>query len=73
MVQESEKGKATVIYKATPERFQSENIFFTEMRSVFEAGSYLRLTDFVYQSTLGLRVFKKKKVTPKPLIIIFQP
>ena len=26
-----------------------------------EAGSYLRLTDFVYHSTLGLRVIKKKK------------
>ena len=27
-----------------------------------EAGSYLRLIDFVYHSTLGLRVIKKKKV-----------
>jgi len=27
----------------------------------FEAGSYLRLIDFVYHSTLGLRVIKKKK------------
>ena len=26
-----------------------------------EAGSYSRPTDFVYQSTLGLRVIKKKK------------
>jgi len=26
------------------------------------AGSYLRLIDFVYHSTLGLRVIKKKKV-----------
>jgi len=26
-----------------------------------EAGSYLRLIDFVYHSTLGLRVIKKKK------------
>jgi len=26
-----------------------------------EAGSYLRLTDFVYHSTLGLRVIKKKR------------
>ena len=26
-----------------------------------EAGSYLRLIDFVYHSTLGLRVLKKKK------------
>ena len=26
-----------------------------------EAGSFLRLIDFVYQSTLGSRVMKKKK------------
>jgi len=26
-----------------------------------ESGSYLRLIDFVYDSTLGLRVIKKKK------------
>jgi len=26
-----------------------------------EAGSYLRLNDFVYHSTLGLRAIKKKK------------
>ena len=31
------------------------------MCSGFEAGSYLRLIDFVYHSTLGLRVTKKKK------------
>jgi len=31
------------------------------MCSVSEAGSYLRLIDFVYHSTLGLRVIKKKK------------
>ena len=31
------------------------------MRSGSEADSYVRLIDFVYQSTLGLRVIKKKK------------
>jgi len=31
------------------------------MCSGSEAGSYLRLMDFVYHSTLGLRVIKKKK------------
>ena len=31
------------------------------MCSGSEAGSYLRLIDFVYDSTLGLRVRKKKK------------
>ena len=30
------------------------------MGSGSEAGSYLRLIDFVYHSTLGLRVIKKK-------------
>ena len=34
----------------------------TEMYSGSEAGSYLRLIDFVYHSTLVLRVIKKKKV-----------
>ena len=29
--------------------------------SASEAGSYLRLIDFVYHSTLGLRVIKKKR------------
>jgi len=31
------------------------------MYSGSEAGSYLRLIDFVYHSTIGLRVIKKKK------------
>jgi len=38
-----------------------ENNYFTEMCSASEAGSYLRLIDFVYHSTLGVRVIKKKK------------
>jgi len=33
---------------------------FTETCSGSEAGSYLRLIDFVYHSTLGVRVRKKK-------------
>jgi len=37
------------------------NNYFTEMSSGSEAGSYLRLIDFVYHSTLGLKVIKKKK------------
>jgi len=41
--------------------FQFENNYFAEMCSGSEAGSYLRLIDFVYHSTLGLRVIKKKK------------
>jgi len=35
--------------------------YFTEMCSGSEAGSYLRLVDFVYHSTPGLRVIKEKK------------
>ena len=46
-------------------RPQFENKYFTEMRSGSEAGSYLRLVDFVYHSTLGLRVMKKKKGSVK--------
>jgi len=37
-----------------------------EMCSGSEAGSYLRLIGFVYQSTLGLRVIKKKKKKTHP-------
>ena len=33
---------------------------FKQMCSGSEAGSYLRLIDFVYHSTLGLSVIKKK-------------
>ena len=33
----------------------------TKMCSGSEAGSYLRLIDFVYHSTLGLRVIKKRR------------
>jgi len=39
------------------------NNYFTEMCSGSQAGSYLRLIDFVYHSTLGVRVIKKKKKT----------
>jgi len=36
-------------------------VYFTEMCSGSEAGSYVRLIDIVYHSTLGLRVIEKKK------------
>ena len=39
----------------------SGNDCFTEMCSDSEAGSYLGLIDFVYHSTQGLTVIKKKK------------
>ena len=35
--------------------------YSTEMRSGFEAGSYLGLIDFVHHSTLGSRAIKKKR------------
>ena len=41
--------------------FQFENNYCTEMCSGSEAGSYVRLIDFVHLATLGLRVIKKKK------------
>jgi len=43
---------------------QCKNNYFTEMCSGSEAGSYLRLIDFVYHSTLGSRAIKKKKRRP---------
>ena len=42
---------------------KQKNNCFTEMCSGFEAGSYSRLIDFVYHSTLGLRVIKKRRRT----------
>ena len=39
---------------------QFENHYFTKMCSGSEAGSNSRLIDFVYHSTLGLRVIKNK-------------
>ena len=40
--------------------------YFTEMCSGSEAGSHLRLIDFVYHSTLGWRVIRKKKLGDRP-------
>ena len=42
-------------------RVPFENNYFIKMCSGFEAGSYSRPTDFVYHSTLGVRVIKNKK------------
>ena len=50
-----------------------ENNWFTEICSGSEAGSYLRLTDFVYHSTLGLRVIKKKRSSVRRLYKITVP
>ena len=43
------------------ERRPREHNCFTETCSGSEAGSHSRLIDFVYHSTLGLRVIHKKK------------
>jgi len=43
------------------------------MCSGSEAGSYLRLIDFVYHSTLGVRVLKKKETRVKPYGRASQP
>jgi len=48
-----------------PHHATFENIYFTEICSGSEAGSYLRLIDFVYHSTLGLRVVKKRRSTTR--------
>ena len=46
--------------------FQYKNNYSTVMCSGSEEGSYLRLIDFVYHSTLGLREMKKtKQVSPQ--------
>ena len=37
------------------------NSYFTEICTRSEEGSYFRLVDFVYHSTLGLRVVKKRE------------
>jgi len=46
----------------TEDSSQFENNYFTEICSGSEAGSYLRLMGFVYHSTLGLRVIKKRGI-----------
>jgi hypothetical protein len=61
------RGRATPPRPSTPASrvrrltSQFENYYFTEMCSGSEAGEYLRLMDFVYRSTLGLREVKEKK------------
>ena len=40
---------------------QFENNSFTEMCSGSKAGLYLRRIDFVYHSTLGVRLIQKKR------------
>ena len=51
----------TVLYKTPKEEHEVTNNYFAETCSGSEAGSYLRLIDFVYHSILGLRVIKKRR------------
>jgi len=44
-----------------PVSSQFENNYLAEMCSGSETGSYLRLIDFVYRTTLGLRAITKKE------------
>ena len=46
-------------------KYRFENNYLTEMCSGSEAGSYLRLIDFVYHSSLGLKVITQKKKKKK--------
>ena len=60
---QAEKGEH-IIYvwnKETGQLVKMLEVNFTEMCSGSEAGSYLRLIDFVYHSTLGWIVIKKKR------------
>jgi len=52
--------------RTLPKKLEFENHYFTEMFSGSEAGLYVRLIDFVYHSTLGLRVIKKRVRGPCP-------
>jgi len=45
----------------SPQQLLVNDENYSEMCSGSEAGSYSRLIDFVYHSTLGLRVIKKKE------------
>ena len=54
-------SNATCCAALNVERIGLRRTALTEMCGGFEAGSYLRLIDFVYHSTPGLRVVKKKR------------
>ena len=50
-----------------------EDLYFTEMYSGSEAGSYSTRIDFAYHSTLGLRVIKEKKWKKEDLTLRAPP
>ena len=54
----------TSLESVTGSVVSGQNQYFTEMCSGSEAGSYSRLIDFVYHSTLRLRVIKRKEHAP---------
>jgi len=49
--------------RGEPQLCWCQNKYFTEMCNGPEAGSYLRLINFLCHSPLGLRVIRKKKVS----------
>ena len=49
-----------LLTKLHQDEHESEQGDRTPLKEGSEAGSYLRRIDFVYHSTLGLRVIKKK-------------
>ena len=61
--EEEERRKEEEQARQQRDRYSSqfENNYFTEMCSGSKAGSYLRRIDFIYHSTLGLRVIKKNR------------
>ena len=65
-----DQDRSSEIRSAHLPRPQFENNLFTEMCSSSEAGSYVRLADFVNYSTLGLRVTKKKPRAFHQLIVV---
>ena len=58
-----QKNERFIVHRVVEGRGVSQfgNYYFAEVCSGSEAGSYSRLIDFVYNSTPGLRVMKKKK------------
>ena len=55
-------GLVEVCLRRVDRKVPGGDNYFTEMCSGSEAGSCLRLIDFVYHSILGLGVIKKKKI-----------
>ena len=64
-----ESGRGEAVLRGVPNDCFAFRVYFTEMCSGSEAGSYLRLIDFVYHSTLVLIVIQKQEegASPHPI------